>query len=84
MFHERKYISKFKNFLKRYHLWHVRTTLIVTKKHVINNIMSNKALLGKLDEVFKRLEIIETNLMSMKDEIEDTQIETYFLKFQLK
>ena len=46
--------------------------------------MSNKALLGKLDEVFKRLEIIETNLMSMKDEIEDTQIEMYFLKFQLK
>lgn len=46
--------------------------------------MSNKALLGILDEVFKKLEIIETNLMSMKDEIEDTQIETYFLKFQLK
>ena len=46
--------------------------------------MSNKALLGKLDEVFKRLEIIETNLMSMKDEIEDTHIEMYFLKFRLK
>ena len=46
--------------------------------------MSKKALLVKLDEVFKRLEIIKTNLMSMKDEIEDTQIETYFLKFQLK
>ena len=59
----------------------MRSTLIVTKKHVINNVMSDKALLVKLDEVFKRLEIIETNLMSMKDEIEDTQIEMYFLKF---
>ena len=36
----------------------------------INNIMSDKVLLIKLDEVFKTLEIIETKLMSMNDEIE--------------
>ena len=42
--------------------------------------MIDEAFLVQLDQVLNRLNIIETTLISIKDEIEDTQIETYFFE----
>ena len=46
--------------------------------------MIDEAFLVQLDQVLNRLNIIETTLISIKDEIEDTQIETYFFEISIQ